>query len=629
MQGPKKENKRIIKNHEENQPENVTPFPDSVDNDKDSKSSLNEKSGTNLTPFSSILSQFQKIQAKMMKIRVFYNENAKHHRENSGLNQYFQYIKFLKEDEAIEQLVDKYGTKRWTFIAQKLKDEFSIGGRTGKQCRERWHNHLDPEIKKDPITPEEERLIFESHKMYGNKWADIAKLMPGRSDNTRKLGIKVKNLTAEHLYQLVKEHQLNYDQIKDLEPKRFQDLEYTMKLIFNHDEDQNRKIEKGDQEIESNYEAQIKKDSDIENPEMEQSSERLKQASSAFLLLSSRRSQRLQRKKRLNYEDLNDHPEQIKKQLTSIKEYNLAPSLKRKKFLTDETISDKQYPLQSSSENKTPDQQTSIVGIDEQFSQFKSLEKQQLNEDRIEEQTSESQQRKLSFGDQNLEHKIFNPKIISINPSTKQQFKIEPKSFNQELRTPQKIGIPNLTPISYSKLPQFQTPQQGYQAKHQHQHVIVEQSPSQQIIYQFGDGNQMTSPLYIPIQNNNYQLFKSPRFQLQFTSDQTKKEISGRKISEQQNFEEDKKGEEVSKLDLDKSLNQQSLLTVKPQIKHNISIQADQMQPQYLIVPIYQQQMYYPDMNTKLTVQKIQSSNNNVTQDQKQIKEVNQNVDLD
>jgi hypothetical protein len=58
------------------------------------------------------------------------------------------------------------------------------------------------------------------------------------------------------------------------------------------------------------------------------------------LCLSSRRSQRLKRKKRLNYEDLNDHPDIVKKHLTSMKELNLAPSIKRKKFLTDETLSD-------------------------------------------------------------------------------------------------------------------------------------------------------------------------------------------------------------------------------------------------------------------------------------------------
>jgi hypothetical protein len=47
-----------------------------------------------------------------------------------------------EEDEAIRKLVEKYGTKTWSVIAEQIVKEFGIDGRTGKQCRERWHNHL-------------------------------------------------------------------------------------------------------------------------------------------------------------------------------------------------------------------------------------------------------------------------------------------------------------------------------------------------------------------------------------------------------------------------------------------------------------------------------------------------------
>lgn len=85
-----------------------------------------------------------------------------------------------QEDELVVEWVRTRGPNRWSLCAQR------IAGRSGKQCRERWSNALNPELKKGGWSTAEDDILFRLYKLKGAKWTEIAKSLPGRSENSIK-----------------------------------------------------------------------------------------------------------------------------------------------------------------------------------------------------------------------------------------------------------------------------------------------------------------------------------------------------------------------------------------------------------------------------------------------------------
>ena len=95
------------------------------------------------------------------------------------------------EDKILKTAVEIEKMASWELIAEKLKSQGFP--RTGKQVRERYKNQLDPNINQEPFKLEEDLLILNLFKVYGNKWAKIAKHLINRSENS------VKNRFHYHL----------------------------------------------------------------------------------------------------------------------------------------------------------------------------------------------------------------------------------------------------------------------------------------------------------------------------------------------------------------------------------------------------------------------------------------------
>lgn len=89
------------------------------------------------------------------------------------------------EDDALSEIVSQRGAKGWVLVAREVNSRVHNGlpVRQGKQCRERYYNHIDPRLVKGKWTESEDMFILHQQQVLGNRWSDISKLLEGRTEN--------------------------------------------------------------------------------------------------------------------------------------------------------------------------------------------------------------------------------------------------------------------------------------------------------------------------------------------------------------------------------------------------------------------------------------------------------------
>lgn len=104
-----------------------------------------------------------------------------------------------EEDEKLRELVRELGENDWGEVSSRL------GTRSPRQCRERFKNYLAPNLRNDPWTKEEERLLIAKQKEFGTRWSVIASFFPERSD------VNIKNHWTQMMNRTSRERDLEHE----------------------------------------------------------------------------------------------------------------------------------------------------------------------------------------------------------------------------------------------------------------------------------------------------------------------------------------------------------------------------------------------------------------------------------
>ena len=88
---------------------------------------------------------------------------------SSGL--YEVTVRYLLQDEILKAAVMKYGLNQWARISSLLVRK------SAKQCKARWYEWLDPNIRKTEWTRDEDEKLLHLAKLMPTQWRTIAPIV--------------------------------------------------------------------------------------------------------------------------------------------------------------------------------------------------------------------------------------------------------------------------------------------------------------------------------------------------------------------------------------------------------------------------------------------------------------------